>query len=412
VPQDWIADHAVNQHLIDLADAVEAARTRWIEDGEPVENDGTIERSFALGLYLHNLLPQADRELTLRTAIAEIDSSVSEMARLFNTFAGDGNVGHLSNAKNHLRTALTAIPLIRFPATTIDADATREALESAASDFRVQLESTAGQAGELAASLEALSERLDLSTVAATRVEEQVDDAASALAEATKAALEKVEAAGQAALEATQPQLEAAISAFTATSEAAITASEGQWLSAVATVEDKAEEHLSKLETLKDQAVSLVGLIGRTGMTAGYQADANAEDRQYRLWRTGAVLLGLLAVVFLASAVGAPADGAVETVATRLGVSAAVGGLATYAAAQAGGHRQAARHSRNLELAIASLGPYLEDIEDKDDLLQAFAFIFFTPASTERMKGSSDAVTVRHQVMDLVKDLLSKRSAK
>ena len=48
---------------------------------------------------------------------------------------------------------------------------------------------------------------------------------------------------------------------------------------------------------------------------------------------------------------------------------------------QAAGHRQRADHARNLELALASIGPYLEalDPDKHEEILTTFAYIFFTP---------------------------------
>jgi hypothetical protein len=155
-----------------------------------------------------------------------------------------------------------------------------------------------------------------------------------------------------------------------------------------------AKEHIGTLEKLREQARDLVGVIGRTGMTGGYQQDAVAEEKSANLWRlitigfaTGAVIVLGIAVV-----VTTYFDTDLTRLVSKTLLSAALGGIATYAARQSAHHRANARNARNLELALASIGPYLEPLDDekRKEVLEVFAYILFAqrPVSPD----SSEAI--------------------
>jgi len=151
-----------------------------------------------------------------------------------------------------------------------------------------------------------------------------------------------------------------------------------------------AKEQVDSLTKLREQARDLVGVIGRTGMTGGYQQDAVAEEKAANRWRLITIGFATAAVVILGVAVIVATY--VSTDASRLIsktlLAAALGGIATYAARQSAHHRANARNARNLELALASIGPYLEplDEEKRKEVLEVFAYILFAqrPVSADK----------------------------
>jgi hypothetical protein len=109
-------------------------------------------------------------------------------------------------------------------------------------------------------------------------------------------------------------------------------------------------------------------------------------------------------IVLIVAAVFRPPAGDEILVVPRVLLTVALGGLSTYCAAQAKNHRERARRSRNLELALASFGPYLQDISDpesKSKVLEVFAYLFFAPIS--ETGGALESPVVRDQVMDYLR---------
>jgi hypothetical protein len=148
----------------------------------------------------------------------------------------------------------------------------------------------------------------------------------------------------------------------------------------------KAQETLSKLSSLHGDAQRIVQVISQTGMSGGYQKYANRERDSANLWRRLAVGFGSIATIVLAlvvilghrsTSVPWPVD------AGRLLLSASLAGLSTYSARQSSSHRKRAEHASNLELQLASIGPYLEGLPDdqRQEVLKNLAYRFFTEDS-------------------------------
>jgi hypothetical protein len=154
-----------------------------------------------------------------------------------------------------------------------------------------------------------------------------------------------------------------------------------------------ADEVLGEIKSMRDEAKELLGVIGRAGMTAGYEQYETQELNDADRWRLITMSLGLLAVAILAVAVwiGLAAD-EVDTNVTvaKATLTATVLGLATYSAKQAKRHRDNATDARRRALALASIGPYLQPLEKtrQDAVLEDFAFLFFAFPESDSSEDS------------------------
>lgn len=134
----------------------------------------------------------------------------------------------------------------------------------------------------------------------------------------------------------------------------------------------------------RQRAEELVRVIANTGMVGGYQKIANDERKAANIWQgiaVGAfVCLILFAIFAFAATLGSNVSWQVFV--ARAFVAATFGLLAAYAARQADRHESVERSSRRLELALASVDPYLvnlpEDIQHR--VKQELAMKFFGEA--------------------------------
>lgn len=158
-----------------------------------------------------------------------------------------------------------------------------------------------------------------------------------------------------------------------------------------------AQSHLEELEKLRDKAKELVGVIGRTGMTGGYQKDAEAESKAADLWRRWTIGL-LIAAILVLGATAVLASASVldlRRTLTNWALTGVFGAAATYTARESSKHRQNARRARALELALASIGPYLEPLpaEKRHEILGQLVHVFFgqlaTTGGAEEVVGSA-----------------------
>lgn len=147
--------------------------------------------------------------------------------------------------------------------------------------------------------------------------------------------------------------------------------------SAYAELRNRSEQEASQLlETLtvhEEEARTLVGLVGETATAGHYGKHADQQAKQANLWRLismGLAAAALLIAAYVAIAVDASTEW--QRLVAKLGVSAAFGGVAAYAARQSSLHRAQERKFRALELELAAFGPFTEDLPDEQrDSLRA-----------------------------------------
>jgi hypothetical protein len=149
-----------------------------------------------------------------------------------------------------------------------------------------------------------------------------------------------------------------------------------------------AKQRLEELDRHQAKAEDILGAIARSGMATGYQTYADEEGRvadryrKYTIWSAAAVIAVLLWAV-LHAAYGEPST---QEVLAKSGVSIALFGLAGYMARQSGNHRDAAQRARNIQLALASIGPYLNELDEpsRQRVIEAFTYVFFAPPAARK----------------------------
>ena len=144
-----------------------------------------------------------------------------------------------------------------------------------------------------------------------------------------------------------------------------------------------AEQRIANLDASQAQAEEMLGAIARSGMAVGYQKYADAETktadkyRSYTIWGAMAVV-GMLVWAVLHAVTGGQST---QELLAKSGVSVALFGLAGYTARQSEHHRMRAQGARSTQLALASLGPYLAEVdqERREHVIEAFTYVFFSP---------------------------------
>lgn len=146
----------------------------------------------------------------------------------------------------------------------------------------------------------------------------------------------------------------------------------------------RSEKHLEETLAHKQRAEELVYVIANTGMVGGYQRIANEARRTAIIWQVGAVtgFVGLIAFAIYAFFATSGDSVSWEVFGARLFVALSFGIFAAYAARQAERHESVERSSRRLELALASVDPYLVSLPEgtRHEVKQALAMRFFGEA--------------------------------
>ncbi len=277
----------------------------------------------------------------------------------------------------------------RFQAVAEQTDALRQKLGESSTQSDQSLQALQTQIGELSGTITQEKARLDEALRANQATFEQ--DQTQRRSDYTER-VQAAEAAFRTALETIETQ---AKTEAEATSKAA-------------------QEHVSTLEGLLDRAREIVGVIGRTGMSGGYQQDADKEEAtadRYRRFTIGFAAVAL-AVLAVAAFTATFQDADTPELVSRALLSAAFGGIAAYTARQSAHHRGNARAARTLELKLASIGAYLEplDPERQKEVLEAFAFLLFTAPTSAARTGEDGVGVGPTNVQALLETLLKLRS--
>jgi hypothetical protein len=153
---------------------------------------------------------------------------------------------------------------------------------------------------------------------------------------------------------------------------------------------DKGDDVIRSLERLRTEAEDLVGAVGRTGLTGGFQqwekAEATQADRMRSLaiWfgtATAIVILGLLILHEVRNANDQNTDFAL--VVGTVTLPGALGAVAAYAGRESARHRRNQVLARRTELELASFGPFIATLEPemREELTAMFTTVFFGQAA-------------------------------
>ena len=140
--------------------------------------------------------------------------------------------------------------------------------------------------------------------------------------------------------------------------------------SAIAEQENAGKETIGYLTKKREEAAQLLDAIGTIGFTSNYKEIASQEKETANFWRyvaIGFMALGILVVGTIIFHISSDKfDWKVAL--ARVAVTITIFVPAFYAAKESSKHRQREMHNRKMELELASLGPYLELLPDKEKL--------------------------------------------
>lgn len=173
-------------------------------------------------------------------------------------------------------------------------------------------------------------------------------------------------------------------------------------------LDEKALNTLQALTSRQAEAENIVGAIAQTGMAGGYQRLADREQKLMVRWQVATVV----AIVAFVVVIGAflPDGGASlewPELTRRILMSLAFGGLAGYAGREAAKHGEKERRYRQLELEIASVGPFLATLDKtrQDVIIEKVADRTF--GQSARSLNVEDMPASTNGLIDLLRLVLS-----
>lgn len=425
---DRVQNHAVHQTLRGLEGALEGADPK-LTQAEPTVFE--YDRLRQVAAFARRALDGVDPNLCPAGLLDALNSGLSQMQSSFATFvANPAQPSYLQQASSYADSVVQQALALPFVRDEGDVGAIRDAVtrlrQSLSQYVRTVGEDVAGLRGlttegtskaeALRAEIERQTGRLDTALSTFQQQFSSAQDGRSTeftAAEKARAA-EGAEAERRRAAEHAEAMKERATAAdeLIATAHAATQAAlavdrqafQGALADAQAAREraegalaERSREHLETLAEHRRRAEELVGVIGQTGMVSGFQRVANEERATARVWLGLATvaLVGLVAcAVWIVLLPSLPGGFRWEAAASRVFLSLAFGALAGFAARQAGQHQEVERRNRRMELELASVGPFLQQLpeETRHEMIRQLADRMFAQPTAAPAPPAGDSI--------------------
>lgn len=176
----------------------------------------------------------------------------------------------------------------------------------------------------------------------------------------------------------------------------------------------KVNELIEKIEEHRDKAEELLGIISKSAMSSGYKGVADTEGKRAFAWHIAGILAacGLIVFAIIAFKETLSVDVKWSVFGARVFVASAFALFAAYAERQANRHRHIERVNRRWQLVLASLNPYLADLneDDQKEIKKRVAETVFTSTfPTEEKDSETISPTSLFQLIKNISTNLSKR---
>lgn len=125
---------------------------------------------------------------------------------------------------------------------------------------------------------------------------------------------------------------------------------------------------VQKIDKLKGEAETLVGIIGNLGMTSGFQKAAKTAWDETKKWQhiTIAAIIALVVTILVTFLTGSTIANDWPNLVGRILLSLAFAALAKYAGTQSDKNFQIFRMNSRWELELQALGPYLAPLQTEE----------------------------------------------
>ena len=365
-----LRDHPIRASLNRMAEILKDAAFQSPELALDEEASFNRDKLQAVARSLTSLINHSAASLVSESALVAMNTNLQQPINELTAFQQDRNVGRLANAvsfidQNVLNYTWAFGPKASYQSkteinNTIESlrDQTRQTIKL----LQEQKDQLNGKLGEIAESIKAQEARINELSELNAKVRAESAAAVAELGAQFQAIQGEQTSRFNALLEDVKKRLSGAEEVFGS----------------------RAQSILESLEKHNSDAAKIVQVVGDIGVTGNYQSIANREAGQANLWRWitvalfggGLLMAGLTFWRFLHEPVTATNTAAI---AVRLLYALAVAAPAFYTARESARHRTNSDRARQTELELASLGPFIELMEeaDKDEIRKSLICKYF-----------------------------------
>lgn len=302
-------------------------------------------------------IPDLIQQTELDSLSTELDAGISQI----NSFLGNTNAGHLTNATNNFIAAINRIKNFPIPVAKADFNFSRKIAEFE-KIAKSKYKSLEKEKDELQTEL--TNFKTDLTTKE-TEIQRLIK-----LIEGKETEIQNLNSTFQTDFNNIKSEHNQNFENDKKTYRAEIDKSKEQFKKEIDELKNSIDTDtstlISELETKLSEAKKLVNLIGNVGITGNYQNIANSHKKSANFWRvTAIVFMSIFSILLVWTIIDLSSEGFNWTKSLiRLIAAAALSYPATYAARESSKHRKLETINRNAELELASINPFIEGLSD------------------------------------------------
>jgi hypothetical protein len=302
-------------------------------------------------------IPDLVQQTELDSLSTELDAGISQL----NSFSGNSNAVHLTNATNNFIAAINRIKNFPIPVAKADFNFSRKIAEFE-KIAKSKYKSLEKEKDEL--QTEITNFKTDLTTKE-TEIQRLLK-----LIEGKETEIQNLNSTFQTDFNNIKSEHNQNFENDKKTYRAEIDKSKEQFRKEIDDLKNSIDTDtstlVSKLETKHSEAKKLVNLIGNVGVTGNYQNIANSHKKSANFWRVAAIVfMSIFSILLVWTIIDLSSEGFNWTKSLiRLIAAAALSYPATYAARESSKHRKLETINRNAELELASINPFIEGLAD------------------------------------------------
>jgi D-ribose pyranose/furanose isomerase RbsD len=324
--------------------------------------------------YIKDKINLTNPILVQEADLTNIASQIEECTIQINNFIGNNNVGHITNATNNLNSAITRIRHLPIPLSKNDFDFSKSVAQYQQT-VQTAYESLKGQQEKLAKDLEEVQKNIESKQAVIKKLEQQLSEKQTEIQNVLiryNNEFDTFKSSANNTVESDRKKFNENIETDRKSFKDSIDADRDIYTKAYenqkAYFDTEASNIISNLEQKLAEANKIVNIVGNVGVTGNYQKIANQHNKSANFFRWVAlgfmiVMSGLLiySIIELSNS-----DFNLYKSLVRILAAAVLTYPAIYAARESTRHRALETQNRNIELELASIGPFIELLpEDK-----------------------------------------------
>lgn len=329
-----------------------------IDSSQPRELEEVQRLEDAIN-YISAILKNVDSHLVSPNTINSINQHLQKVLPELRNFSNNENIGHLTNANNHLDTALHTVKLIPYISDELTTEQVRENITSFRRSTGQLLNNITGDVDSLKANIDELKNEIEKERNKITNQAERIDKAVSQFQEQFSESEDRRRESFTKTTEERETKFNNKISKLDEEVRANIGKLETDFSDFLSKNQEMANNSIEALKDSKDEAAEIVNIIGNSGKAGQYKKTSDEDKEAADFWRIVTVVSMIGIIIAALSLIIWPVENDWTAFATRVFLSGAFGIIATYAARESIQHRKKARINRKLALELAALNPYL-----------------------------------------------------